>query len=417
VALNPGGERLLLHTPTPDYGVIEWDPVTGTHDFSVRVTDQSGATTEFSWQVVTDDDAFVFVDATAGDDTAAGDIDHPLATFAGLWNRSFAGRIAVFREGTYEVFATADAPSPILDRTRTPNALVGFPGESVTFDMSRGHFRTSIPRFGASDFLATGIDFVGSRADLRNNRLFNITRRQSRMTFWDCSFDSNTAGTDPRDNPGAITFMSDGGYHENIAVIGCRLGSGAKTQLIVTFDSNHVLLEGNRAVGVNMPANNGSNFLNAKDDTNNLTVRNNFFQGGASSAITNYNQITLDSAANQELCWNTAIFDGMGVSAAISINGSSNTPAATNTYVYRNTVISQQDAFRFLGGMPPSPPLFEGNAYFSAGRGVFGSDKVTTSAIANVELAETDFGTRGEFVGSARAMHGGLAGAEVLALP
>lgn len=412
-----GATGRILHTAPEGYGVIAWTPTSGTHDFRVRVTDQGGETVEFSWQVTTDESAFVFVDSERGDDGAAGTFEDPLETFsAGLWrsddnDTSFAGRVAVFRAGSYSVFADAENTSPVLNPERKPIALTAYPGEEVAFDLSRGHFRTTGEGF--DDGLIAGIDFSGSRTDLPNNRLFNITSDSDRITFWNVSFDETTIGTRGTDNPGCIAFMSDGPYHENVAVVDSRLGPRAAAQLIVTFDTDYLLLEGNAADRVAMDGSNGSYFLHPKDDSNHVTVRHNTFRGVVAVVpIAPTNQITLESATDQEVCWNTVIHDGYrNVDSAVEMNGSSSTQDAMNTYVYRNTVVSQRRAFRFSGNTSPSE--FEANAYFGGSAGIFGSN-FFEGEVANQELMETDFDDAGRLAGSARMTHGGTAGAEIL---
>ncbi|MBO6938816.1 MAG: hypothetical protein JJ863_27860 [Deltaproteobacteria bacterium] len=412
----------IEHLRTEGYGVLEWpSPRVGTHPVRVRVTDQAGESVELTWSVDTNAGAFVFVDSQHGDDDATGTFDAPLRTFAdGLWLRddddaSFAGRIAVFREGTYAVEASEAFTSPVLDHTKKPSAYLAFPDEAVTFDLSRGHFRTG-SRGGIDDLVVAGIDFVGSREDLGNARLFNITNRSERVTFWECSFDDTGVGTAGTDNPACIAFMAAGPYHENLAVLGCELRANAGAQLVVTFDSRHVLFEGNRAVDVALAHSNGGTVLHAKDDTNDLTIRDNQLVGQvASAAIAVSNQISLGSAANQEICWNTLIYDGdQNVDSAFIINTQSTTPDAENTYVYRNSVVSQRRAMTFRGAAEPIPPLVEGNAFFGAEGGLVGENR-TTGPVPNVRLEESDFDAEGRLVGEARSSHLGQAGAEVAA--
>lgn len=412
----------IEHLRTPGYGVIEWPaPAAGSHAFRVRVTDQSGESVELTWEVTTDDDAFVFVDAEAGDDAAAGTWDAPLRTFAaGLWRNddadaTWAGRVAVFRAGRYQVYAAEPFTSPVLDGAVKPIALVAHPGEAVTFDTSEGHFRTTRVG-GLDDYLVAGIDFTGSRGDLGNARIFNVTDRSERVTFWALSFDDTGVGGSGRDNPGCIAFMADGPYHENLAVLDSELRANAAAQLVVTFDSRRVLFEGNRAIGVDLQPSNGDMFIHPKDDTNDLTVRDNLFIGRAgTAAIDVSNQITQPSAENQEVCWNTTIYDGdQNVDAAIRMNGQTTTPDASNVHVYRNTVVSQRRAFVFRGAPMPIPPVVEGNAYFGGEGGLVGGNR-TEGAVANVALMESDFDADGALVGEARMMHAGVAGAEVVA--
>jgi len=176
-----------------------------------------------------------------------------------------------------------------------------------------------------------------------------------------------------------------------------------------------VLFEGNSALMANLPASNGNIFLHPKDDTNDLTIRNNVFVGqAASSAIGVSNQITLTKAENQEVCWNRIVYDGdQNVDAAIAFNNQTTTPDAENTYLYRNSVVSQRRDFRFYGATPPIPVVFEANAHFGA-QGTFGGNYVTTEH-ANVGLEETDFDAEGHLIGDALDMHGGHAGADIIA--
>ncbi|MGH1347773.1 MAG: hypothetical protein ACRBN8_39835 [Nannocystales bacterium] len=410
---------MLVHERTPGYGVLEWTPTAGTHTFEVRVTDQSGDSADFSWEVVTDESAFVFVDAADGDDDATGSFEDPLRTFAGgLWgnddgDESFAGRVAVFREGEYEIFAAEPNTSPVLDWERKPSAFVGFPGESTVFDVSEGHFRSG-GRGSHDDLFVSGIDFVGSRSDLGNNRIFNITARSSRMTFWELSFDQSSVGTIGTDNPGCIALMSDGLWHENLFVSDSTLGSEGGMQLVVTFDTNFALFERNTADRVDLAGSNGSMFLRAKDDTSNVTIRDNRFVGSViDRAISVSNQNTVDSPPeNQEVCWNTVVLDGGD--AGISVNQSSSSPDGVNTHVYRNSVVSERRAIRFNGAVDPVPTLLQGNAYFGEEDGVFGSNFVPGD-VRDVELGRDDFSNDAALVGEARATHGGVRGAEVMA--
>ena len=415
----------IVHERTPGYGVLEWtEPAgPGPHTFRVRVTDQSGETVLLTWTVSVDEAAFVFVDAEGGSDDAAGTFEAPLRTFAGgLWknddaDESFAGRVAVFRAGEYAVYASEPLTSPVLDGAVKPSALVAMPGEAVTFDLSEGHFRVS-RRGGLDDLLVAGIDFVGSRPDLGNVRLFNIVRRSQRVTFWEVSFDQTTLGSSATDNPACLAFMSDGPYHENLAVLDSTLGANAASQLVVTFDSRHVLLEGNRAVGVDLAASNGDNFLHAKDDTNDLTIRDNLFVGRAgTAAIAVPNQITLESAANQEVCWNRIVYDGnQNVDAAVTFNRQSTTPDAQNAHAYRNSVVSQRRAFRFSAYMDPIPVAAEANALWGDQGGGLGGN-VVLGPVENVVLEPTDFDGEAGLVGAAWDSYAGLAGADIVATP
>ena len=415
------GER-IVHQRTPGYGVLEWtEPAgAGPHTFRVQVTDQGGEAVELTWTVSVDEEAFVFVDAESGSDDAAGTIEAPLRTFAeGLWKNddadaTFAGRIAIFRAGEYAVYASEPLTSPVLDSALKPSALVGMPGEAVTFDLSQGHFRVS-RRGGMDDLLVAGIDFVGSRPDLGNVRLFNIVRRSNRVTFWEVSFDQTSLGTVATDNPACLAFMSDGPFHENLAVLDSTLGPNAASQLIVTFDSRYVLLEGNHAEGVDLAASNGDNFLHAKDDTNDLTIRDNLFVGRVgTAAIAVTNQITLESAANQEVCWNRIVYDGnQNVDAAVTFNRQSTTPDAQNAHAYRNSVVSQRRAFRFSAYAEPIPVTVEGNALWGDQGGGLGGN-VVLGPVENVVLEPTDFDERAGLVGDAWTNHAGLAGADIV---
>lgn len=417
-----GATGKTLHKIVDDYGVVTLD-TSGMSDgdpfsFTVRVTDQLGTSVDLTWSGAVDNAAFVFVDSVAGSDTNAGTQAAPLQTFAnGLWKNSdadntYAGKIAVC-SGTMDINAGTLDTSPILNSAVKPVAYVS--DRPCTFNMSRGHFRTGNT---LNDPLFIGIDFDGSRSDLPNNRIFNFTNIVNRPVFFECSWDNNTVGTVGNDNPGCLCFMGVGStLHSYIFVSKCELCSNAKAQLLVTFDSNHVLVERNTGESLSIPASNGDKALHLKDDTSNLTVRANTFIGTTGlSMIQVSNQNTLTPLIeNQEVCYNTVIHStGGGQNGAIFWNAQSTSPDGQNTHDYRNTVISLTSrSWRLHASSTDSYTPNAGASVWSAPSGAGLDGTTMADAPASVEIQSADYDALGKLVGTARTNYLGTYGAEL----
>lgn len=428
---------LEVHAPGENYGVITWpEPARspGSHRVRVLVRDQMLDSLVVEWTVTVSPEPFVFIDSNAGDDSAAGTIDSPIKTFRRLWQAEsqvsdFGGKVAVFREGSYHVIATDEKPSPAIEWVARPVALVGFSGEEVELRCDDGHFGTSgNPR----DLSVVGINFRGSRSDLKNNRIFNITNIVDRTLFWRLSFDDVTAGTDWDDNPACI-FL--GGVaprkRSNVAIVGCGIGSNCAVQLVVTFTSDMVLMERNVCadadIGDENDRHNGGSFLSAKDTSSNLCIRANVAIGKAPFAMLGVpNQIVpgLAPCENQEMCYNISINSSIHSRQgyASQWNHQTTSENSVNSHEYRNLIVKASDGYvsiyrqSDLGG---DPVIAYRNLYSRhdgieeyEGTGVVmetGENKNEWVPFADVDAIA------GELKGDSRADYLGLLGATIAA--
>lgn len=408
-----GGTGFLLHTRDDNYGVVEWDASGQTqlssHDFHIRVTDQQGSIVNLQWTVQVDNDAFVFLDSSTGNDANAGTQAAPLQTFAdGLWKNSdadstYAGMIAVF-EGSFDINAGTTPSAPIISGSSKPIAYVGT-GAGATFNLAQGNFRTTS---NISDVAFRDITFTGSRNDLDNNRLFSITGTASRLLFDGLAFTDHQAGNNPNDNPGCLVFLDSGTAHTNLYCRECSISSLTDITMFTTFRAQHVLVEYPEAINADIPSSNGDMFVQIKDDTDDVTVTGMFFTGSANrGAITFNNQQTSGGGNRQEFCFNRVDYTGSLTNDAGVIFNNHSSSDATNVNCYKNSVVSNRHSFRFYDN--PEPVNFYGN--LRAGT-LFGDAYVELTP-TNIGLSSTDFDSNVLLTGSAKTLTNYLRGAEV----
>ena len=417
----------IIHAPGETYGIINWEDAeaTGTHTVQVRVTDQLGETIDLTWEVECDDDAFVFLNSTSGNDANAGTFEAPLQTFhAGLWRGSdadntYAGKIAIFT-GTFDIYAAEPNTSPALSAAK-PLSYIGVGG--CTFNTSQGHFRTS---GNITDLTEMGIDFTGSRTDLSNNRIHNFTNRLLRHTQSECSFDNITPGTNPTDNP-ACNFYADGLSHQYLYYSRNVLGDNCAEQLYCIFESQHVLDEFSEGMNLNIATGtNGGSAVHWKDDTSFAELRFAMLKGTANQLIhlaqQNTNWPGAVSATDQEVRFNTLIYNSSGSSvlqALFQNSQSSSGSNGRNLFIYRNTIISSRRAYTIrnssIEGQTFPVNVFDDLYVDGDGSTTSGLDSVDTPEGGQnaASLSISDFNATGELVGSARATYLGLAGAEI----
>jgi hypothetical protein len=410
---------MILHEPGAEYGFITWDaPTDGeTFSFLVRVTDQLGVSVDIAWSGAVDNASYVFIDSTSGDDTNAGTQAAPLGTFAnGLWknddsDNTYGGKIAVFT-GTADINAGTIPSSPALSSTTKPAAFIAGPSGAI-FNCSNGHFRTS---GSLNDFVIGGITIDGSRTDLSNNRIFNLTNRTQRFTAFECTVDNITSGTSENDNPGIFCLMGVGSNkHEYNFITSNTMGESCTVQLATSFDSEKLLWERNKGSDINVTALNGGHFFEVKDDSSYVTVRGNVITGTAiGNAIRIYNQNTLTPRiSDQESCYNRVVYVRAEVGGIAMYWNGWGGRSANSTHDYRNSVVSAGRAFRELSGNEGDESVnFMASVYYAAGSEVtlLASNP---DAPASVELSSQAFNSVAKLIGSARTTHLGELGAEI----
>lgn len=407
-----------------DYGVLSWDsPTLGAHPIEVRVTDQDGTVKTRSWTLVVGTSNWIFVDATATDDTGTGLISDPLKTFnQGVYGGSdtdstYLGKLIYFRAGSYTINNGTANVNAVLDPTYKPRAYVAYPGESVTFDTSTGHIFTSTS--GMPDLYIAGIDYNGSRSDTNNNRIHQIGGNAARIKFYKNTFDNITPGILGSDNPACV--MSTGlanDKRDHIIISRCSIGTTCQVQLGCFFNCSYVLTEHNNGDGATVSAGNGRYFLQGKDDVSNITIRANSainFSGGddvSPFAFINQSTMTLpaDSNFNQEICFNVAEFSpSRAIDSSMKWN-SQTSGYSDESYDYRNCwVCDIGRAVQFYTNTGVAP-WFGKNAIAGGGADIFGTHYTDGG---NQLLDVTDFDVDGKLTGTARTNHLGLYGNEI----
>lgn len=296
---------LTLHTVGSSYGKVTWAGAkSGSHSVVIRCTDQLGSTVDFSFTLTVDDTKFVFLDASAADDSGSGTLASPKKTFAGAFTSGFTGRTMVLRTGTY---TAADVGLDVgFAKATRPTAMINYPGETPVIDCSSKLFRDGAVNGAADDLLVRGINFDNARGSDDDVRVLHFTAQQQRMTFQKNTFSNIPRGATAGDNPGCITvFQQFAGQSNHLTITDNTLTSTALSSLSIWFTTDRVLFESNTA------ANNATAkaLMNAKDSTNNVCVRNNKITGVILNAGLLFNNQTT-SGTNQECCWNTVVGSG-----------------------------------------------------------------------------------------------------------
>ena len=411
---------LVLHTRQKDFGVVRWTPTSGTQTFTIRVTDQSGATLDVTWTVTVDATKFVIVDAataTSGSGTWAS----PLKTWADLWgndaNATFANKIAYFKAGTYTVHSAGGLHCSINTNVK-PLAYIGAETGGVIFNNTTGHFYAN-----RGDVAFRNIAFTGCVTTEANVRIIQVSVKDRNYLFDNLTFSNNVVGTVANDNPACIIFMDNDTYSYNIALINSTFDNTCTISAYDNFNCDGVLLENNVLTYSLAGGTNSTIGLHVKDDTRNVTVVFNttigVFPDGHIRMSNQQNRLA--GAYNQEVCYNVCIDLSLSSAVFSPIVWNQNATSfinALNTHCYRNTIkAAAWTAITAVDWMTAGVNYYvktTGNAYF-AGSFVDGG-AYTPIGTASVSLTSAQINSlTGALttVGNARATYLGTVGAEI----
>ncbi|MEM0578110.1 T9SS type A sorting domain-containing protein [Flavobacterium polysaccharolyticum] len=414
---------LIAHNYPDGYATVSWPNPSGTGNFNIKVTDQSGATTNAIWTVQTDETAFVVLDQVNGNDANTGTWNSPLASIpTGLWRNSdtdatFANKIAVFKRGTYPVYGRIPNTNCAIDPNIKPRSFLAVESD-VVFNMNNGHFFVN-----TGDVAFVGMEFRGSRTDQENNRIIQISTKNSNYLFWKLKFSNQTFGTSGTDNPSCIVFLNGTTFTQNVAIVDCEVLPTASMQLVVTYTCDGVLLENNKFTNVYFPSSNGSAFFHVKGSTKNQTIRFNHLTGEAPYSMIRMNNNQVSGLIyNQEICYNYIQSNIVAwESGPIIWNLNTTYSNPTNIHTYRNTIIApnsiasiRTEAWNGGENVKLSANAWVATNFLFSYSG--GSEEVLPQ---NVKLLSTDFDADGKLnnLTGKRSLYAGKLGFEILSTP
>lgn len=345
---GPAGATLGRNFGDPGYGILRWTPVTnGNFSFSVRVTDQDGASVLLNWSGATAPGWLTFVDAVNGSDsTGNGSIASPWRSLQHAYGATRDGRGLCLRAGDYQ------APNEAMNISVSGGtgagmvgSLFGFPGEPVRIDCST----LQAPNFAwynSSDTFVSHLALSGGPVGQANPRYFVSLKTNHRCYQYRLSFDSPSLGTASNggdDNNSCLFLGASGAIREYVAQVFCTFRRLHYTNNgfsgIDTYQTRYLVVADNV---YDTPAASSSRYaLWIKGwEQEDVSVRGNrWTQPWGSSLI----EVTMSagagtfSARRMEFCYNTLVAS----SDALTLGASPSGPARGPIWVYRNTVVGR----------------------------------------------------------------------------
>lgn len=410
---------LTTHTYPDDYGVVRWASPTGTTEtFEVLVTDQNDSTVTATWTVVVDDASFVVLDSVNGSDAAAGTYNAPLQTFPnGVWKNSstddtYADKIVAFKAGTYVINEGVVGEYCSINAGVKPRSYIGIES-GVTFDMSTGHFFAN-----TGDITFRNIIHDGSYAPADNCRILQVSTKNFNYLLDTLTYRNQTTGQVANDNPACVVFMDSTTFGGNIAMVNCFSDTTSAMQLIDTFSCDGVLVEGCKAPNIDYSNTNGDVWIHMKDDTRNCSLRYNVGVGTVPNGMLRIsNQQNPDLlSANQEICYNF-VWDLSQTSETAPIWWNQNAtaaPNADNTHAYRNTIISNTNAYVARAWMGGDSVIMSGDVWVGTNY-VVGENGYVNGTPASLEVVSADLDANGNLTDNSnkRTDYLGILGHEI----
>ncbi len=341
------------------YGEVVWTPTASVSGATVQVqvTDQAGASITVEWTVSTSSSTsqFIFLDPVNGVDTNSGTIGAPIKTLAKAFGSThgavtFPNAILYLRSGTAATYVQGTGAIQITSGA-SPMAMVGFPGESATIDMSNSPTGSSTAGFmdssSANDLFLQNLAITGGPSGTSNFRQFSFLNLNDRYTAHNISFPNVFAGTSTSDNASTFYWNDPTGtgsttvrnyiYLKGVSETN-RANSGSNSFGIMdVYKSQYGLVEFCSCTG-----NGGGYAFFLKASTPDWTRRCNTSVitstgGYAFATFAQYNDVLTQ---NIEDCYN--IVDASAVSGAQSITQNEDvfTPGQGQTWCYRNTLLN-----------------------------------------------------------------------------
>ena len=225
------GVTLTTQAPSWNPNLSLWANITidhlqfgsGTKVFEINCKDQNNTIITLEMTVTVDDSKFVFVqqDAVGGD----GSFSLPYGTFQDVYttstsNTAHAGKIVVFRTGTYLVDNFDTANTALQMNNNKPSGWIPFENEIVTLNV-QANIIIGEPTGGPFvDYYFGNVTYTGGDTTAANIKIFTGFGSHNRIVLDRPRFVDILSGTSGTDNE-ACLYFSDNGFssHTNISVI------------------------------------------------------------------------------------------------------------------------------------------------------------------------------------------------------
>jgi len=351
-------------------GVITWiNPQTSASNIVVTVYDKDGDFTTATWSITVTDstDDFIFVNSSYSG-TETGSITQPYNSVQDIMDLGSAAlnKIVYYRSGSYAVpndnstyVGGATGCGLSADGGRA-HIWIGYPGESVTFNMSgvNASYATWFEAIDGTDATLNGIWF--ENVTIQSPRragwwLYNVDY----FTMYNCTID-DCLWNDSGGNPGGVKIMDNTGpfsYYNyivdsNFTDFTTAHGIGS------LYHTNKMLIERNLISGQSanpytLPA------IAIKDGNQYITVRKNQVVGYDRAIAESLNAVFYECLYN-EICYNYFAEQTGGFNR----DGNQGT-----TWLYRNTIVGNLTFENIGEGSCEGPWYLENNVLQNSATG------------------------------------------------
>lgn len=341
----PAGTTLGQFYNSIDYGVVRWNPTSGTQTFTIRIHDQDGITVDVTWTVTVGTSWVLFADAANGNDsTGTGTFASPWQTYTKAASIASGGKAICLRAGTYSAPAASQAMS-----STTHTAIFAYPNESVTMDCSTSTANVGCWSENGSDLYVAGTFFSSGPSGQLNPRCFTNQSAGNRLYKWNCKFDNppaGTAGSGVWDNQ-ACWFLGDPGAQRTyIGLINCTFSrlppSGNGYMVIDTYNTKYMVVDENSFGAPNVSTGEQYAIFVKGGGNQEVSVRKNTWSQGWQTTLIDFylgSDGSGTGSTHQEMCFNTLVQTSTTgwASQVAGVNNAANNSVAAQAWSYRNT--------------------------------------------------------------------------------
>lgn len=357
----PAGMTIGKFWDQNDYGIVRWDnPLSGSYDIQVDVTDQDGTTVSVSWHLDVNTSKTLFLSPT-GNNANPGTLAQPKLSNSS-WHlnndndTTYDGYHIYYRGGTYALDGDPATGNNIRLHSGKPMVLLAYPGETPIFDMSTGKFvgfNALASHLGPQDLFVSGIRFENGDQTDANSHYFWLTGNSvKRVTLFENYFYNLGPGSAGNDNP-SVCFVSNttnrksyfayvGNVYEDL------LASGNGVSAFDHYYTDYTVFENNEF------RNNQGRFGAWQKSHNDLaTFRRNKgkFNTAGVEGLMNFSTYDQIPDATAEFCWNYIEANNPSGFAGAIVWVDQEVKGKGHAFVYRNTFVGRVHARTSGGGV------------------------------------------------------------------